>query len=187
MYQNIDRQNVHDSIFNLIALETINYILKKNLDMKQKLTEIEEIGSHLGERIANHLLNNFAVNTSTKLELDDIMKFLGRDVWLFLFGRQISKLQTNRKGIFLIDCDDIKFHHNLIKDKNTNDEMLTNILCCVSSIIKGVLSAFNIESSVSANFKAQPIISSIIENKFQINSQGPFSYSFNITLLNTNV
>lgn len=37
------------------------------------------------------------------MEIDEIMKFLGRDVWNYLFGKQISKLQTNRKGdkIFL--------------------------------------------------------------------------------------
>lgn len=32
------------------------------------------------------------------MEIDEVMKFLGRDVWTYLFGKQISKLQTNRKG-----------------------------------------------------------------------------------------
>ena len=124
----------------------------------------------------------------------NIMKFLGRDVWLFLFGRQISKLQTNRKGTFLIDCDDIKFHHNLIIDKNSQDETLENILSFVGGIIKGVLAAFNVECSVSPVFKSQPIISTILslgsDGKSQSNNQntqGPFSYSFNITLLNVNL
>jgi len=34
----------------------------------------------------------------TKMEVDEVMKFLGREVWVYLFGKQISKLQTNRKG-----------------------------------------------------------------------------------------
>jgi hypothetical protein len=32
------------------------------------------------------------------MEIDDVMKFLGRDVWNYVFGKNISKLQTNRKG-----------------------------------------------------------------------------------------
>lgn len=194
MYQNIERQNIYDSIFHLLALETVNYILNKSIDIKQKLSEIDELGSHLGERIANHLLNNNNVTTSTKMEVDDIMKFLGREAWLFLFGRQISKLQTNRKGTFLIDCDDIKFHHCLIIDKNTQDETLEQILSFVSGIVKGVLSAFNVECVVTAGFKPQPIVTSILsvgtvgdKTNFQAqNSQGPFSYSFTISLLNLN-
>ncbi len=192
MYQNVDRHNIHDTAFHLLALETISYIANKNLDSKQKFNEIEELGSHLGERIANHLLNNFTASSNTKMELEDIMKFLGRDVWLYLFGKQISKLQTNRKGVFLIDCDDIKFHHNLIMEKNKHDEMLDYILSCVGGIVKGVLGAFNIECSVSPNFKAQPIVSTILymagDNKTTMNdsAMGPFSYSFNITLLNLN-
>jgi hypothetical protein len=55
------------------------------------------LGNHLGERITNFLLNN--VSNNTKMEVDEIMKFLGRDVWNFLFGKPIGKLQTNRKGI----------------------------------------------------------------------------------------
>lgn len=97
MYQNIERSNIVDSFFHFLVLETVNYILKKeNMDTKQKLLEIEDLGSHLGERITNFLLNNTVSNT--KMEIDEIMKFLGRDVWIFLFGKQIAKLQTNRKG-----------------------------------------------------------------------------------------
>jgi hypothetical protein len=213
MYQNIDRQNIHDSMLHFLILESVSYILKKNIENKQKISEIDELGSHLGERIANHLLNN-NVSTSNKMEVDDIMKFLGRDVWLFVFGRQISKLQTNRKGTFLIDCDDIKFHHCLIMEKNKIDETLENILSLICGIIKGALGAFNLECSVFAGFKAQPILStilaasgpsgnvveskSVIQSRDSLNStinlnqpqqisQGPFSYSFTVALLNINL
>ena len=50
----------------------------------------------MGERISNHLLNQG--NTFMKMEIDEVMKFLGRDVWNYLFAKQITKLQTNRKG-----------------------------------------------------------------------------------------
>ena len=187
MYQNIDRTNINDSIFHTLVLESINYILKKPMETRRKASEIDEMGCHLGERIANHLMNNNNVTTTTKMEVDDIMKFLGRDVWLFVFGKQISKLQTNRKGTFLIDVEDIKFHHNLIHDKNGQEETLETILAFVSGMVKGVLGAFNVDCNVTASFKVQPILNTILTSSADgkgTSPTGPFSYSFTITLLN---
>lgn len=207
MYQNIERSNIYDSIFHFMVLETMNYILKKDsLDIKQKISQIDEMGCHLGERITNHLLNKINLSTSTKMEVDEIMKFLGRDVWLFVFGKQIIKLQTNRKGTFLIDCDELKFHHSLITEKNGSSENLEHILCFICGIIKGVLGTFNYESNVTAAFKLQPIInyllnvsssnaidktsSTTISSTVSIGasqSSNLYSYSFTISLLNLNL
>lgn len=37
MYQNIERTTIIDSIFHLVVLETINYVLKKQIETKQKI------------------------------------------------------------------------------------------------------------------------------------------------------
>ena len=201
MYQNIDRSNICDSIFHMLTLESISYILNKKIENKQKVYEIEGLGAHLGERIANHLLNNNNSTTSSaKMEVDEIMKFLGRDVWLFLFGKQISKLQTNRKGTFLIDCDEIKFHHLLITEKAGQEEILEIVLSFVAGVIKGVLSAFNVEGGVTAGFKSGPIVGTMftlasngIETKGGQNlpqslpQSLTFSYSFTINLSSHNI
>ena len=184
MYQNIDRSSILDSSFHIMALETINYIINKNIETKAKISELEGLGSHLGERVANHLLNNnTTMSNVTKMEADEIMKFLGRDVWIFVFGRQISKLQTNRKGIFLIDAEEIKFHQFLIMDKSGNDQ-LEIILSFVSGIIKGVVAAFNLDCIVTAGFKVAPILNTILSNGGtpSNNQQGVLSYSFTINL-----
>jgi hypothetical protein len=196
MYQNIDRNSISDTIFNMLVLETINYTLTKKIENKQKIQEIEALGNHLGERIANHLLNNTINNSNTKMDFDEIMKFLGRDVWLFIFGKQIAKLQTNRKGTFLIDCEEIKFHHTLMVDKLGSDSNLDLILTFVCGIIKGVLGAFNVDCIVTSGFKPQPILSStlsasnncfMVNNSSVVNQNGPFSYSFTISMLNMNL
>jgi hypothetical protein len=37
MYQNSERTNISDSMFHFLILETINYILKKDIETKKKL------------------------------------------------------------------------------------------------------------------------------------------------------
>lgn len=188
MYQNIDRSSIYDSMFHLLTLETINYILNKNLETRMKIAELDSLGGHFGERIANFLMNNnTTMSNVTKMDADEIMKFLGRDVWKFVFGSQISKLQTNRKGIFLIDCEEIKFHQFLIQDKSGNDQ-LDLILSFVSGMIKGVLAVFNLDCLVQANFKPTPILNTIFSSVNNSNTAsnssttGPLSYSFSINL-----
>jgi hypothetical protein len=77
---------------------------------------------------------------------------------------------------------------SLFSDKSVspNDSNnLENVLLLVSGVIKGVLSAFNIECSVVPSLKPQPIINSILTGSVGQNSQQTvFSYSFNISLLN---
>ena len=129
------------------------------------------------------------------MEVDEILKFLGRDVWLFTFTRQITKLQTNRKGTFLIDFDELRFHHSLISEKNGPTDILEHTLCFVCGLIKGVLNTFNYESTVNATFKLGPIINLLInsnasnthldtKNQSSTNSQTISSYFFTISLLN---
>jgi hypothetical protein len=81
---------------------------------------------------------------------------------------------------------------SLFSDRNPlpdDSNNLENVLIFISGIIKGVLSAFNLDSTVIPAFKPAPIIASLITNTIgQVNpSQSIFSYSFNITLLNINI
>ena len=141
------------------------------------------MGCRIGERISNHLLN---VNNSRVKDIDEIIIFLGKDVWSFIFGRKISKLQTNRKGTYLIDSDDFKFLNGVFMEKNMTSESQANvelILSIISGIVKGTLSAFNIECIVSASFKPQPVIGNLLGNMLKPNTTIS-SYSFTINLLN---
>jgi len=179
----LNPNGVHDCFFHLLFLESVNYILSKKLENKQKQSELEEMGCRIGERISNHLLN---INNSRVKDIDEIIIFLGKDVWNFIFGRKISKLQTNRKGTYLIDSDDFKFLNGVFTEKHMTPETQQNIeliLAIVSGVVKGTLSAFNIECIVSASFKPQPVISNLLGNMITPNTTIS-SYSFTINLLN---
>jgi hypothetical protein len=102
--------------------------------------------------------------------------------------KQIERVRIIKIGIFLIDCEEMRFHMSLFCDKNVipNDSNnLETVLVLIAGVIKGVLSAFNIECSVVPTLKPQPIINGIITGSVGQNPQQTvFSYSFNISLLN---
>ena len=138
----------------------------------------------MGERIANYLLNK--ISSTTKMDIDEIMKFLGRDVWYYLFGKSISKLQTNRKGTFLIDTDTLSIQQPMINNKYPTPEETINtlyVMTYISGIIKGVLSCFNVDCIVNPDTKQNIIYQHILNNNKDPENT-PCAYSFTITLLN---
>lgn len=175
---------ITDSIFHLLFLETVNYILSKKLDKKQKQVELEEIGYHMGERISNHLLN---LSNNRVKEITDILIFLGKEVWTFVFSKKIFKLQTNKKGTYLIDIEDFRFLNGLFTEKTistANQETIELILYSICGIIKGTLSVFNLDCIVTPTFKPQVIINNLLSNMANISNVTVAPYSFTINLLN---
>lgn len=117
------------------------------------LKRIRDIGIKLGSKLTNLLVFTNNVNLNFKeMDLLLVMKFICRDVWKQMFGKQMDNLKTNHRGTFyLIDYD-----YGMIQDfcieTNTlpsqlNEEVITNkelklvepFLELPVGIIKGVL------------------------------------------------
>lgn len=146
-----------ESTFILLCLESIKYILEKNIEPKKQKAEIIELGIHLGDKVSNHLMNlkNLAQSTSGTSQTASVMNFLADDVWTYIFDKK-AKMFKDKISYFL-ETTNIKSHSYLISDKSTaNDDKLDPTLWFAEGIIKGVISSFNIECDVSSSFKRSP-------------------------------
>jgi len=98
-----------------------------------------------------------------------------------------------------LDCEEIRFHSNLILYKNPNQETTSKIelsLQFICGIIKGVISAFNMECNVSGQCRQNIIYNNLLsyssenlnsnENSNTTNTGNIFPYSFTINLITTN-
>lgn len=94
-----------------------------------------------------------------------------------------------------MDCEEIRLHSNLIVSKNANTETSIKIdlvLQFICGIIKGVISAFNMECNVSAQCRQNVVYNNllsltneniIINDNTSGNTSGTiFPYSFTIHL-----
>lgn len=182
-------QGVQETSFFLFAYESIKYILSKNIEQKEQRTQIEELGYHLGERAANFLMTtksfeqtqNIKSNEQTQvsqinLELEKIMKFLAKEVWIFFTGFPMQKLRKNSRGAFILEVDDIKLHSCLMTEKgNVKDDKLKCIFWFLSGVIKGVVNSFNFECTVT--YDINPLA----------DQKETFTYTFSIQILNLNI
>ena len=170
-------QDIPHSVFMLLSLESIKYILSKKLEPKEQKSQIEEIGIHLGERSANHLMNTKPIpQTKSKNEDSDCslaINFLSDQVWTFVFGNQIKKTTHNGKGLYSIEDHDILLHHYLRSERDNRDEdKLDCIVWFICGIIKGVLLSFNYSCTIETEIKANDP------------STGKSLYSFTLKFLN---
>ena len=63
---------VYNTLFNHLIFESVKYIHEKNITPREKLTQLEEMGSQIGERIVYMILNkNYSRN---KLSVEDVVK-----------------------------------------------------------------------------------------------------------------
>ena len=180
----MEQGKTSESTFILLCLESLKYILEKNIDPKQQKAEIVELGIHLGDKISNHLMNSQSSNKATpsSSQIQTVISFLGDDIWTYIFDKQ-AKI-SREKISYILETTNIKFHSFLISEKSSaNDDKLDPTLWFVEGIIKGVFSSFNLECDVSSSFK-RPQTSGDNTDKSSRGIFDPqYSYIFEITLL----
>ncbi|SCN61100.1 trafficking protein particle complex subunit 6A, putative [Plasmodium chabaudi adami] len=131
---------------------------------KQNSTDLDEGKHHIniltnrlrdmGKGIGIKLVERILVYKNDIVDIKDIIKIIGKDMWLIIFNKSIDKLQTYKKNIYIIVDNDISIYlkHTMI-DNGTNQKnnFIHAFIILIIGIIKGVLSRFKINSRVAYN------------------------------------
>lgn len=179
---------IFNTLFNHLIYESVKYIHQKNITPREKLTQLEEMGSQIGERIVYMILNK---NSKNKMSTEDVVILVSEEVWRYLFNKKVSKPRGNKKGNYYFDVDDINLFYPLIKDKNptSNDMLLTDyLLTVISGIIKGSLGVFDIQCLVNGTCKLDVLFNEVYNkeiNGTNINDEKGVNccFIFNINIL----
>ncbi|PVV02069.1 hypothetical protein BB560_003485 [Smittium megazygosporum] len=101
-------------------------------------TRLEAIGFRIGTRLSER----YSVDISCFVDALSVIKFLCKELWCILFGKQIDNLKTNHKGVFILQDYNFKWITKL-KDHR---EKASQYLDFTSGIICGILDSFGIKS-----------------------------------------
>lgn len=162
--------NIIQSIYRLYSNTSIN---KNNINYIDKL---DSIGYNTGIQLAQHYLqyhNNNIIQSSESL---DKIKYLCKELWLFIYNKTIDKLQTNYKGIYVLHDFNHKLtshlqygiqQHYVNNNNNNNDDILHNhaisnkidtalYTTFISSSIRGICYILNINVNVKCDLSKWP-------------------------------
>ncbi|CAD2108529.1 trafficking protein particle complex subunit 6A, putative [Plasmodium vinckei petteri] len=108
----------------------------------------------MGKGIGIKLVERILVYKNDIADIKDIIKIIGKDMWLIIFNKSIDKLQTYKKNIYIIVDNDISIYlkHTMI-DNGTNQKnnFIHAFIILIIGIIKGVLSRFKIDACIAYN------------------------------------
>jgi hypothetical protein len=123
--------------------------------------KMERMGYSVGFRLCERLSQNRTFSVSGKdasmiaaaAQLEAV-KFLCKEVWMEVFRKQIDKLQTNHRGVFVLKDLELRWLTRLPPNHETSRVMAIQILAFPCGVIRGTLSNLGIPAVVSCDFLA---------------------------------
>lgn len=123
--------------------------------------KMERMGYSVGYRLCERLAQTKAFNASGKdpamavaaAQLEAV-KFLCKEVWMEVFRKQIDKLQTNHRGVFVLKDLELRWLTRLPPNQETARVTAIQLLAFPCGVIRGALFNLGIPAVVSCDFLA---------------------------------
>jgi hypothetical protein len=84
----------------------------------------------------------------------ETVKFLCKEFWMEVFGKQVDKLQTNHRGVFVLKDLDLKWLSRLPSNQEDARIAAIQLLAYPCGLIRGALANLGIVAVVSCDFLA---------------------------------
>eukprot|EP00536_Pseudo-nitzschia_multiseries_P003395 jgi/Psemu1/7671/gm1.7671_g len=169
-----DRQpypiEVSDASFEFLMTEVLRYVERSTppkshtpqdilYAKEMAATRMEKMGYSVGFRLCERLSQNrifsaggkdpSAVTAAAQLEA---VKFLCKEVWIEVFRKQIDKLQTNHRGVFVLKDMKLRWLEGLPTNRVDSRTTAIQMLAFPCGIVRGALANLGIAAVVSCDF-----------------------------------
>ena len=131
------------------------------LAREMSAAKMERMGYSVGYRLCERLAQHRAFNASGKDHASalaaaqlDAVKFLCKEIWMEVFRKQIDKLQTNHRGVFVLKDLELRWLARFPSNQESARVTAIQLLGFPCGIIRGVLSNLGISAVVSCDFLA---------------------------------
>jgi len=124
---------------------------EKKINLKKLHMKLVSIGHHVGQRLAERLTRD-QPRFGEPLE---VIKFICKDFWIAVFRKQVDKLQTNYKGIYVLHDFNFRWLARISSLGNVVEEAKSyTFFAC--GVIKGALSNLGLNTTVKAEIAKLP-------------------------------
>ena len=131
-------------------------------DTNAKFRDLEFVAGVIGRNIMERISEDSLGRFKDKLE---IIKFICKDFWTYMFGKIVDKLQTDSKGKYIIVDSDFKFLRRIFSIGEEGKDYSSFCAKFIVSLIKSALLTFQFDSEVSVETMNNVEFSFIIKVK----------------------
>jgi len=121
--------------------------------------KLERMGYSVGFRLCERLAQNKTFGTSGKDPAQAVaasqleaVKFLCKEFWMEVFRKQIDKLQTNHRGVFVLKDTELRWLSRLPPNQEEARVVAIQLLAFPCGLIRGALANLGIPAVVSCDF-----------------------------------
>jgi hypothetical protein len=146
---------IDESIFYyLVHSYLLTVYQNETKDLNDKIGQIEKFGESLGkninERVSVDLLEKL-VRDKEKQDIRNLeyIKFICKEFWIYLFGKNIDRLQTNHKGTFFLTDSNFRFLGRVNSKKDDTKQYLAFGMRFIKALIRGALMAFSLDAEIT--------------------------------------
>lgn len=138
-------------------LNTAETEKKREMAFERAAAKIESIGYQVGYRLCERLAQTkpsltMAVTVGDADASLEAVKFLCKEFWIEVFRKQIDKLQTNHRGVFVLKDNELLWLKRLPADDERSRVAAIKLLAFPCGLIRGALSNLGISTVVSCDF-----------------------------------
>jgi len=123
--------------------------------------KLERMGYSVGFRLCERLVQHKPLSTAHQSQQEsssapqlEAVKFLCKEFWTEVFRKQIDKLQTNHRGVFVLKDMELRWLKRLPPDVEQARVAAIQLLAFPCGLIRGALANLGILAVVSCDFLA---------------------------------
>ncbi|XP_006627648.1 trafficking protein particle complex subunit 6B, like [Lepisosteus oculatus] len=153
-----------EALFEFLHMEMVAHVYKKHTsreETEQERGKCISVLERMGFRVGQGLIERFTKDTPSFKDDLDLMKFLCKDFWIYVFRKQIDNLRTNHQGTYVLQDNKFRLLTQLSNGKQYLEEA-PKYLAYTCGMVRGALSNLGVESVVTAE------VSSLPSCKFQV-------------------
>ncbi|SPO29417.1 related to TRS33 - subunit of the transport protein particle complex [Ustilago trichophora] len=128
----------------------------------ETLTEIESMLIHrleaIGYHVGYHTTENLARDRARFTDTLDVLKFICKEVWTTVWGKQVDNLRTNHRGVYVLHDNQFQplRHVSTAQGAQVTAREARVFLAYPVGIVKGVLAQLDVPSAVVAESNQAP-------------------------------
>ncbi|GMH35612.1 hypothetical protein BSKO_03480 [Bryopsis sp. KO-2023] len=123
----------------------------------------------IGFRVGRQLVERYTRDRARLADNLEVIRFLCKDLWAIVFGKQVDSLKTNHMGVYVLQDHHFRwFQHISVEaagpgEGPTIDKIVEDYIHIPAGIIRGALTQLGIACTVQAGIKELPACSFTIK------------------------
>ncbi|KAL1514905.1 hypothetical protein AB1Y20_003985 [Prymnesium parvum] len=147
-------KEVAETCFSYLQMELVELVIGSDVssvstvELQRASRKIEAVGFQVGQRLAER----YTKDTPRFAETIDVIKFICKDFWFEIYRKQIDRLQTNNRGVFMLQDNRNRLLARCspsLERRGNAKQVAALYARFPAGLIRGALSCFNVTASVS--------------------------------------